>query len=350
MKKISLLILFLTSVVLVQAQVTFIVENSSSTQVFPTLQEAIDGAVDGDILYLPGGSFPSPSGVGKSLTWIGVGHYPSATEATGKTQITGTFTLLETADNTSLEGIHFTSHFYLGTSNETTNVDHVTIKRCRIDGNVRLKYNSDVARTDFIMSECVTMGEIQGNNATHALIEKTILSGRKKSIISMSQSNFDRLISTSPVENGSYGSSYCFQYVTNSTISNCLLRRAYNYWSPYQCTGNTFSYNVFAPGAFDLSGNTDNNNMESTVVIDEMLEAIGKLDAFDYSDDFHLKDGVVGINAASDGTNVGLYGGDAPAKVTAIPTTPHISSKSIATSTDDNAMLNVNITVEAQDN
>jgi hypothetical protein len=350
MKKTTLLSLALICVSLIQAQVSFIVENNSSTQVFPTLQEAIDGATDGDILYLPGGSFPSPGTVGKSLTWIGAGHYPLATQATGKTQITGSLTLSETADNTNIEGIHFTSHVYLGTHNETTNVDHVTIKRCRIDGNVRLKYNSTTARTDFIMSECVTMGEIQGNNATHALIEKTILSGRRKSITNLSQSNFYRLISTSPVENGGNGSSYCFQYVTNSTISNCIFRRAYNNWTPYQCTGNTFSYNVFAPGTYDLSGNTSSNNMESNMTIDQMFEAIGNFEAFDYKDNFHLKEGVVGINAASDGTNVGLYGGSEPAKPTGIPSNPHITSKTIATSTDENSMLNVNISVESQDN
>ncbi|MCG8581282.1 MAG: hypothetical protein MI866_15275 [Bacteroidales bacterium] len=350
MKKINLLTCVLLCVTLIQAQVTFIVENNTSTQAFPTLQEAIDGATDGDILYLPGGSFPSPGSVGKSLTWIGTGHYPSSTQATSKTQITGTITLLETADNTHFEGIHFTAHVYLGASNETTNVDHVTIKRCRIDGNLRLKYNSTPARTDFIMSECITMGEIQGNQATHALIEKTILSGRRKGIKSMSQSNFDRLISTSPWENGSYGSSYCFQHVTNSTITNCIFRRAYNIWSPYQCTGNTFSYNVFCPGTYDLSGNTDTNNLESSMSIDLMFEAITNFEAFEYTDDFHLKNGVVGINAAADGTNLGLFGGDSPAKNTGIPSNPHITSKTIATTTDENGMLNVNITVEAQDN
>ena len=58
MKKITLLSMALLCVALIQAQVTFIVENNTSTQVFPTLAEAIDGAADGDIVYLPGGAFP----------------------------------------------------------------------------------------------------------------------------------------------------------------------------------------------------------------------------------------------------------------------------------------------------
>lgn len=350
MIRIKLFVIGLFICLIAQAQVTFIVENNSSTKTFATLQEAIDGAVDGDIVYLPGGSFPSPGTVNKSLTWIGTGHYPAGTTATGPTQITGSLTLTDNCDNSYFEGIYFTQHFYMGRSGEVGNITDVTIKRCRIDGDLRLKYNTTDAAINFVMSECVTKGNITGNNASNCLFEKTILSGRRKSISSISQSNFDRLISTDPVQNGSYGTSYCFQYVTNSTISNCIFNRTYNTWQPIYCTGNTFKYNLFAASSYNLNGNTDINNMEANMPFTDLFVSVSDLLNFSYTDDFHLKAGVPGINAAEDGTNVGLYGSSTPAKTYAIPSQPHISSKSIASSTDNAGLLNINIVVEAQDN
>ena len=47
-----------------------------------------------------------------------------------------------------------------------------------------------------------------------------------------------------------------------------------------------------------------------------------------------------------DGTQVGIYGGDTP--FTDVPTNPQITSRQIATKTDNDGKLSVKITVEAQ--
>ena len=51
-----------------------------------------------------------------------------------------------------------------------------------------------------------------------------------------------------------------------------------------------------------------------------------------------------------DGTEVGIYGGLVPFKEGAVPINPHISQKSIQTTTDSNGLLNIYFTVEAQQN
>jgi hypothetical protein len=53
--------------------------------------------------------------------------------------------------------------------------------------------------------------------------------------------------------------------------------------------------------------------------------------------------------AGTDGKQVGIYGGSFPYKEGAVPSPPHVRSKVIASSTDGQGKLNVQITTTAQD-
>ena len=59
------------------AQQISVVSSGGTTSLYRTLQEAIEGAEPGSVIYLPGGGFPISDDVKitKKLTIIGIGHY-----------------------------------------------------------------------------------------------------------------------------------------------------------------------------------------------------------------------------------------------------------------------------------
>jgi len=71
---------------------------------------------------------------------------------------------------------------------------------------------------------------------------------------------------------------------------------------------------------------------------------------FEWSDDLHLQATSVGVGMATDGTDVGIYGTNAPFKPGAVPYNPHFRSATIAPATNPNGDLPVNIRVAAQPN
>lgn len=200
---------------------------------------------------------------------------------------------------------------------------------------------------NFTLSECVTRGNIIGNNASNCLIEKTLLSGSRKIISGFDQSRFDRIISLSP-HRDSDGNSIAFSVITNSLVTNSIFNQTYNRWTPKSSSGNTFMYNLILPGVYNLSGNTESHNFTSTDPFVSIFTAVGDVATFSYDDDFHLKAGVIGTNASDDGTDLGIYGGSKPYKENAVPFTPYITKKVIGTETS-NGMLSVEIDVSAQE-
>ena len=69
---------------------------------------------------------------------------------------------------------------------------------------------------------------------------------------------------------------------------------------------------------------------------------------YSYSDDYHLISTCSGKNAATDSTDIGIYGGQFSWKDGAIPINPHIQQNIVSATTDANGNLKVNIKVEAQ--
>ena len=71
---------------------------------------------------------------------------------------------------------------------------------------------------------------------------------------------------------------------------------------------------------------------------------------YQFSDDLHLAPGSGGIGGADDGTDIGIYGTASPYKPGNVPYNPHFRTAAIATSTNANGDLPVNIRVAAQPN
>ncbi|WP_321370232.1 hypothetical protein [uncultured Draconibacterium sp.] len=336
-KYIFLPLLFVSALCWGQAQ--FVVQNGNKTEVYTNINTAIENAVDGDTLYIPGGGFSLSSGnIYKSLHWVGVGHYPSETGATHASRITTAINLYDGCSGSSFEGIYFTGNFQIGIDADVTNI---TIKRCRIGGSITFRYNNNPTTPNLktTVIECVINGSLTAKGAEGCSIQNSILFG---TISYFKQSEFKHNAINA---NGS----------SSQVILNCesclFINNAFGYENATNvyCTDCTLTNNVLAE-AFPTNGSVTDGGGNfvsvgyglSDVYTD--LSGSNSVTTFSYDNDYSLKDPTW---ISSDGTTpIGIYGTATPYKT--IPYYPHINA---ATVTDEvtNNQLGVDIEVQAQE-
>ncbi|MBS2099933.1 right-handed parallel beta-helix repeat-containing protein [Carboxylicivirga linearis] len=336
MKQILLTLMVVVATTYVSAQQIVILQSNGTTTAFDSEQPFIDAyesALDGDTIYLPGAVLTPPSTIDKQLTIYGVGHYPEATIATNKTVINGHVYINENSDNIRIEGVEITGTLLF---NNNQKIDSATITRCKLN-QVYLQGDGTTPCVNTTIKNCVITSNITLSNAynctfTNNIIATTVVGGIKIALL-----NNIFLYSSTSTSSGTIRS------VNNSTIANNIFRRVNNLIQS-DCETSTFSNNVFKTTA--LPGvNTFINNYEN-VDFASLFVNQGDESTFTYEQDYNLTNTETYLG--NDGTQVGIYGGLFPYKEEAIPSNPHISSQSIATSTDENGMLNISITVSAQ--
>jgi hypothetical protein len=97
-----------------------------------------------------------------------------------------------------------------------------------------------------------------------------------------------------------------------------------------------------------MHGGTWGDTTYRTITVsnfDNVLE--GPITSVDPACNYHLKTNSPGKNAATDGTDVGIYGGTGFSDA-ALPPIPRIVSKSISEQSDENGNLKVNVRVKSQ--
>jgi hypothetical protein len=347
MKKIIILpLLFLGLIGWGQAQ--FVVQNGAKTEVYNNINTAITNAVAGDTLYLPGGGFTiSNTTISKTLHWVGHGHYPDSTQATLQTRITSALTFTGACDNSSFEGIFFTSTLNFGSTGDEA--ENIKMKRCRILSSLTLRASSTGnPDLNFHISECVT-GALYANYGSNCLIEKSLIFGPVHYFV-------QALFSHNSINAAS----------SNRIVyrcSNCVFNdNVFGYeWGLYESSSNTFNNNIF-PSSLPFTPPSDSNSGSNNIInvgsanIYTDISHSTNIYTFSYDNDYHLKtgstgtaqDGTTGVSiegAATDGTNAGIYGTTTPYKI--IPYYPHINTAVIATEAT-NDKLGVNINAEAQ--
>jgi len=303
------------------------------------LQSAYAAAeVVGDTIYLPGGSMTPPSRFEKSIVIYGAGHYPTATDATLKTIISGTVVLDAEADGFHLEGVNISGVIQFVHSES---VNNVTIKRCKFNS---LHINGD--RTN--PAENNTFIE---NTWSGSWIENLTNSMFVNNIIASGTTQARNLIYLNNIflHSDTSGSiTYTISYANNCMFkNNIFLHERANI-----CSGvgaSTWINNVFCNTSL-ITPNlgldpilVDNYNM---LRADVLINQTGAL--FDYAHDYHLTAAAL-LNLGDDGLQVGIYGGFYEWKDYSIPVNPHISSKTISQTSDASGMIQVNINVHAQD-
>ena len=337
-KSLLLSLIIISSVLLVQAQKKVLLQHAGTPTLHTTISDAITAAVATDTIYIPGSTYNETITLDKQLTIFGTGHYADSTAASGMTQVIGNFYLNTGCDGSKIEGLYTNGYIY--TSSQTIN--NITISRCRIGGQTQLNGTID----GFTISECVLLGTVSSSNAgtaTNIAIEKSIIQGQ------------------------------IIYFRNTSLLSHCTLIRNYTGSSSsgynfYDCQGIVFNSNVILdqtcsiPNTCEFNNNLFRRDFASSMgpddddnIFNQDIASIfmniesGKEYTFDFANDYHLQASSLGVNAALDGTNVGIYGTANPCKASAVPSNPHFFKVNIASENDADGKLSVELGVQAQD-
>jgi hypothetical protein len=324
-------------------------QHNGVTALYTDLNVAITASMNGDTIYLPGGTiFPVNQSItiNKTLTIIGAGHFPDSTTATYRTMINGDIYILTGADGGSLCGVRFNGAIWFGNSVANQTVNNYRFIRCSLYNVIPGSTGGQNLSQNILFSECILL--CNGSAwFTSALFEKSIFT------------NFDRY-------GGSTGSAVfnnCIFYTPNATLdannsgsaniyNNCIIIPMYSPTRVDIATNGTIINNLLVsyintnPTVY-YNGNATVNNLLKESIINSFINA--PTAAFSYWNNYHLKQTSLGHNIGTDGTDLGIYGTLTPFKEGSVPYNPHISSKSIGTTTNPTGTLNVNIKVSAQD-
>lgn len=340
MYKSSLFLLLLLISMGISAQTRVMLESGATSTVYDGDQafiDAYDAAVNGDIIYLPGGAFTVPTLIDKEITIYGVGHYPSATTATNATVLVGNLTIGENADNLHLEGCDLGNFSILFSSDHK--VDNVNISRCKL-GILQYQGSTNPCLNNTIQ-ECVITGKIYFTNAESSTLTNSIVQAQIHDGIDINIMNCIIMYDY----NNSNASYSPIRDVDNSLISSNIFFKDYNGNYQYNCESSIFTNNIFFHNPAVGSNTFTNNYIIGQNVSNILVNQSGSV--FDYSHDYHLTSPATYTNG--EGLKAGIFGGLFPFKEEAVPSIPHISTKSVAASTDASGQLNVNITVTAQE-
>jgi hypothetical protein len=339
-------ILFCFSLFTAVAQYNFVVQNGSA-KVYKTMADAYANSVKGDTIYLPGGSFTMPN-VEKKLVLIGVGYHPDSTVSTFYTRINNAVIFTPNADSTVISGIHFASNVTFGDA--TNDATDYQIHRCRINGSLILKQESATERNiNALISESIIDGNIDARKGGNIIVEKSIIRG-------VAQNFRGSLFNRCFFSLGSYEywtGSWSFTSSQNCQIKNSVLNFNYRInWviDVHDNINNNFINNIFAGNITFPSGTNSGTNNQAGVDLATVFKTIdGNIHDYSYKHDFRLKSGSPAIGAGTNGTDIGLYGGNAPFKVGGLPQVPHVRNVKI---NDEavNGQLPIEITVKAQEN
>lgn len=322
-------------------QVTALHSSSGAIMFYGTQSfvEAYSQAADGDTLYLSGGSFVPPSGVDKELVIYGAGYHPNYTTATFPTQISSTLFIGQNANNLFMEGLLFSSSVE---SVNSAGLTGVNLSRCRIAGNLSI-VGSSGANSNFAFTECIINGSTNLFALTNSSFYNCFFVGNVSNASGVLFSNsiffYNSLASQTTAK--------VFYNIQGCTVNNCIFTANSNsHVTTSISVGNVFENNLFASSSpFFGSAPIFANNYFGFDMNEVFVNYTG--DSFSYEAEYQLQQPDVLLG--NDGTQVGVYGGLFPLKEGGIPMNPHISNKNISGTTNASGQLEVEITVEAQE-
>lgn len=342
MRKITILaaILFCFSAIqtaVAQNPITTLVHAGTTTVYYgqSSFVDAYTASVNGDYLYLSPGYFTAPADIAKGVNIIGAGHFPDSANVAKRTTIMSTMYINSGADSLKLEGLYINGNIQY----ENKSVNYIKVKRCNLGDISFLSYSEGAKKNFCSYEECFIRGSIffskYGNNL---LIKNNIINGYISDINggAVIDGNIFLINSGSSLFNSVY-SSVIKNNISIMSVSASILSAS---------TGNTLSNNLFSKSSIDLSNNFSNNNYTGIAQANIFVNQTGN--AIDYTHDYHLKSPTTYL--ATDGTQVGLYGGVTPFKEKGLPSNPQILTKTVGNQTDSNGNLQINFKVKAQDN
>ena len=337
MKKITLFLIFLlVAISYTTAQKSVALHSNGTTTIFggdTPLVEAYDASITGDTLYVSGGNFTMPTTIDKGLVIIGAGYDTDLTAVTGKTYIysspgnSGRIIIGSNASNLYMEGMQFQGGLY------KSNASITGFKLIRLKVADLYFSSTSAIPTNASIIQCEISGNSNIEGVTYSVISNCILKGR---ILNSDSNVFKNNAITRSDGFGTLGNCDANAFTNNIFTSISLI-------SDGNCSYNDFQYNIFAHTSPGLGAeSTDLYNYKGIDMATVYVNAS--------EGDYHLLGDASTTYLGDDGTEVGIYGGLLPFKEGAVPINPHISQKSIQTTTNSNGLLNISFTVEAQQN
>lgn len=302
------------------------VVKGSVTNIYLTLKEAIEGAQNNSVIYLPGGGFTIADSVKitKSLTIIGISHKAKSDNAEGCTTISGNLFFNEGSSNSAIMGCYVSGTINIGEND--AEVKNISIRYCNV-GSINVlnnKCNGLIINRNYVRDHSNL-----GN--TNATITNNVLSTVR---------NVDGGIVSYNILLGEHCISWegclCIRAVVNSSIMGNILAtyRPYNNWST--CSGQiegNMRKKVLDYG--DFGDNCINITEEEWTNIFTQNSGINPASNYHFSDDYKKYE-----------SQVGIYGGTGFSDG-ALPPVPYISEKKIAEQTDAAGKLSIQIKVNA---
>ena len=324
-----------------------IVQNSSGAKMYQVteLQKALDSAVAGSDVYLPGYDWSSLSiTIRKKLNIYGTGFYSSATNETGKT-ILGIVTFNSGSDSALLEGVYVDNDIRISHT-ASHKVSNLMIRKCNIRG---LKISNGDTAKYHTFKDCILYNPQISSKAVGIKVYNSIIDPYPNSTLygvifeSYNTSYINCVLHYSNI-NASKG----LFWLANSAFNlfeNCIFLNHYELKTLGKNNGFINCMTVFNQTDWGVDNYNENclvNQNKDSIFVDS-------LNIFSFSEDFdyHLNPNSLGNNYGTDGTDLGIYGGTYPYKELGIPIIPYIKNFNAGNKTV-NGLLEVNLEVESQ--
>ena len=288
----------------------------SATQppVYKTLTEAIGAATSGDHIYV----MPSPVIYGniiisKQVSLFGTGFNPVKEQANILSRVSG-ITLQEGATDVRLTGLVIGGIVY------DVDLDGLLLEKCQL---TRLAPGGTFnTHSNVVISNCIFSGlqqsfsilEIRGATSNFIVKNNIFFYWADSMPILLQGAIITNNIFTAP-QNVDFGVLEDCEVSDNIFVA-IEIERPGTSWSK-RCI---FNNNIFtlSNDPLQVSTNTGSNNLLAT---DPLFDNFLNANVYEYSRDFdfHLRSDSPGKNGGTDGTDIGIYGGNSPFIPTGVP-------------------------------
>jgi PKD repeat protein len=327
------------------------VKNGAKAEFYTSLGTAVSHAVSGDTLYLPAGNLDgySPVFVNKRLTIVGSGNAEICVGSMPETQIASQIIFQEGADGSLLTGCELSeiSFGYIPQDSPpghyNDNISNVTIMGNIIDGNISFGVRTDGNPVNhiYLSGNVIYSPNLQGKNSTECTVNNNLFLGSALTALnnSLITNNVFKCRTPNPLQGGGQEENYSVV----SDLTSCTVQNSYfTCGSVSNCETSIVNNNAFGVSTVALPLSSANNLFEQS------LEETFGIASINASTDLHVLDGSACKNAGSDGSDIGIYGGENPYRGCALPFNPYILTYNAAAVEDENEKLHVELTAQAR--
>ena len=284
------------------------------------LLQAYAAAVDGDVINLSSGTFQATN-ITKAITIRGAGMALDAKNQTEPTILVNSFTIEipdETTQRLTIEGIY---------SDQSININK--LKNALFLKNrfwvISVGQDSEYAGKDLTFIHCTIAGQYQApSDDNSASFQNCIVS-----VAAGNNYSFKNCI----LKGGVYSDRAW--HCNDSEYKNCIFVKSGS------ASGESTYYNNLFISDGDFTNIPNNTNIR----VDENNATIKNLLNYSDDNDYKLTEEAKALIKGTDGTEVGIYGGNLPFDPT--PTNPQISKFNVAAKTTADGKLSVDIEVKS---